>query len=346
MADHASLYAKIAGLELVVEGCALRGLESVTPGGWVRRTTVVELLGQGVVGQGEDVTYDAEEQLRVQGREAPALSGRFSFDSFSHRLDELNLFDVPPADDKSPLFRRWAFESAALDLALRQAGVSLAQRLERPAGAVRYVVSLGLGDPPRPGPLEELWSLYPELGVKLDPNQAWDPALVAWLAKSDRVRTIDLKGRYHGPFEGTPPDGPLYRRLIEGLPGVWLEDPGLNEQTRAVLAGCEDRISYDAPISSLADIVKLRPAAVNMKPSRFGLVSALFRAYDWLEAVGLPAYGGGQFELGPGRRQIQILASLFHPDAPNDVAPSGFNARPLAADLPPSPLPAPSSPGF
>ena len=36
-------------------------------------------------------------------------------------------------------------------------------------------------------------------------------------------------------------------------------------------------------------------------------------------------YGGGQFELGPGRGQIQYLASLFSADSPNDVAPSGYN---------------------
>ena len=36
-------------------------------------------------------------------------------------------------------------------------------------------------------------------------------------------------------------------------------------------------------------------------------------------------YGGGQFELGIGRTQIQELASLFHPDMPNDVAPAEFN---------------------
>ena len=29
------------------------------------------------------------------------------------------------------------------------------------------------------------------------------------------------------------------------------------------------------------------------------------------------------FELGPGRGQLQYLASLFHPDGPNDLAPPG-----------------------
>jgi hypothetical protein len=58
-------------------------------------------------------------------------------------------------------------------------------------------------------------------------------------------------------------------------------------------------------------------------------------------------YGGGQFELGPGRGQVQYLASLFHPDAPNDVAPSAFNDQDLRAGLPASPLaPAPAETGF
>jgi hypothetical protein len=49
-------------------------------------------------------------------------------------------------------------------------------------------------------------------------------------------------------------------------------------------------------------------------------------------------YGGGQFELGPGRGQIQYLASLFHPDGPNDTAPGGFNAPEPPPGLPTSPL--------
>jgi hypothetical protein len=58
-------------------------------------------------------------------------------------------------------------------------------------------------------------------------------------------------------------------------------------------------------------------------------------------------YGGGQFELGPGRGHIQYLASLFHPDAPNDVAPGGYNEREPQAGLPVSPLgPAAAPTGF
>jgi hypothetical protein len=50
------------------------------------------------------------------------------------------------------------------------------------------------------------------------------------------------------------------------------------------------------------------------------------------------ASGGGQFELGPGRNQIQELASLLHASSPNDVAPPTYNAEQLAPGLPRSPL--------
>jgi hypothetical protein len=50
-------------------------------------------------------------------------------------------------------------------------------------------------------------------------------------------------------------------------------------------------------------------------------------------------YGGGQFELGVGRGHIQYLASIFHPDTPNDVAPGGYNDVEPVDGLPASPLP-------
>jgi hypothetical protein len=86
---------------------------------------------------------------------------------------------------------------------------------------------------------------------------------------------------------------------------------------------------------------------VNIKPSRLGGLRNLLEAYDYCEAHGIGAYGGGQFELGVGRGQNQYLASLFHPDAPNDVAPVGYNLPVPGTGLPSSPLaPAPSPAGF
>ena len=46
------------------------------------------------------------------------------------------------------LWRNWAFESAALDLALRQAGRPLHEVLGREPRPLRFVNSLGLGEPP------------------------------------------------------------------------------------------------------------------------------------------------------------------------------------------------------
>jgi hypothetical protein len=101
------------------------------------------------------------------------------------------------------------------------------------------------------------------------------------------------------------------------------------------------RISWDAVIHSVADVDALpfTPRTLNSKPSRFGSLRRLFDFYDTCAERGIALYGGGQFELGPGRGQIQYLASLFHPHAPNDVAPRAYNRRPLPKGLPGTPLP-------
>jgi hypothetical protein len=53
------------------------------------------------------------------------------------------------------------------------------------------------------------------------------------------------------------------------------------------------------------------------------------------------------FEQGPGRGQLQYLASLFHPDGPNDLAAVEYNLRLPADGLPRSPLqPDPHQTGF
>ena len=101
-----------------------------------------------------------------------------------------------------------------------------------------------------------------------------------------------------------------------------------------------ERLTWDAPIHTVADAEALpfRPRCLNVKPSRFGRLRALLDFYAWCDASGIAMYGGGQFELGPGRGHIQLLASLFHPDTPNDVAPREFNADGPRPGLPTSPL--------
>ena len=326
----------------MIDGYTLAGLAKEVSSGFARRTTVIRLAGAGHEGIGEDVTYADEDHAVLQdaGARLP-LAGRFTLASFSERLDDLDLFPRPPVRPDFRAYRRWAFESAALDLALRQANRSLADTLGRAPRPVTFVVSLRLGEPPSPERVRRLLARYPRLRFKLDATSSWDDELVAELAALGAVDSIDLKGAYVGTVVDQPPDPALYERVVRAFPTAWLEDPALTPETEPLLAGHRDRITWDAPIHSVADIEALPfpPRTVNVKPSRFATLRALFDAYDYCEARGIDGYGGGQFELGPGRGQIQYLASLFHPDAPNDVAPGGFNEPEPPPALPEPPLP-------
>ena len=125
-----------------------------------------------------------------------------------------------------------------------------------------------------------------------------------------------------------------------------LDDPGAAE----ALAPHRDRITWDAPVHQVADLDRfgVTPRGGNSKPSRFGSWKRLLDFYDHADAEGIALYGGGQSELGPGRGQIQLLAAIFHPDGPNDVAPAGWDQPDFArTGLPTSPLdPRPEATGF
>jgi hypothetical protein len=345
-----SAYAKVSDLTVQIDSYDLVPLEREVSSEFTRLSTVIRLRGGGQEGVGEDVTYDALDHVALQGA-GPSLplAGKWSFDSFSEKLGELDLFPSVPEREVSRLYRRWAYESSALDLALRQAGKSLAEALGREARPVTFVVSLRLGKPATIEPVGRRLDLYPDLRFKLDPTSDWSDDLIAELVETGAVDSLDFKGLYHGTVVDQPADPDLYGRVIEAFPNAWLEDPALTDETRPLLEGHEDRVTWDAPIHSIADIEALPfpPKMVNVKPSRFGSLKALLDCYEYLAERGIGGYGGGQFELGPGRGQIQYLASLFHPDTPNDVAPSGYHPPGPEPGLPTSPLPPqPSEVGF
>ena len=340
-----SSYDRLSDLPLRIESYALDGLRLDVSTGFQRHTTLVRLRGAGEEGVGEDVTYGMDEQLAFQqwAPERLPLAGEHTLDSFSRLLDDVELFPEPPAFAAWAHYRRWAIEGAALDLALRQAGRSLADALGREARRVNYVVSTRATD------LGPLLDLYPSLRLKLDPTSEWTDELIAQLAALDRVEVCDLKGAYRGTAVDNPPDAALYRRVAEGFPTAWIEDPALTDETDEVLRPHRDRITWDAIIHSVADVDSLpfAPRTLNVKPSRFGTLRALLDFYDTCAERGIELYGGGQFELGVGRGQIQYLASLFSAESPNDVSPTGFHAPTPQPGLPPSPLPPPGpEPGF
>jgi len=349
-----STFERIAELPLRIESYSLRGLEFEAPG-FTRLTTIVHLQGAGEEGIGEDVVYDALDHVAFQDAGAVhELTGEHTIASFSDLLDELDLFPAPPERDVSRDYRRWAFESAALDLALRQAGTALHEQLGREPRPVQFVVSMrlspvGSDEPSTIEPVRRRLEVYPTLRFKLDPTNDWTDELIAQLAETGAVDSLDLKGQYSGTPVDVETDPELYRKLIEAFPDAWLEDPDINDETRPILDQVADRVTWDAPIHSVADIEDRiwPPKMVNIKPSRFGSLRGLFAAYDHCDANGIGAYGGGQWELGVGRGQIQYLASIFHPDTPNDVAPSGYNTAGTEPGLPSSPLdPQPSATGF
>jgi O-succinylbenzoate synthase len=226
----------------------------------------------------------------------------------------------------------------------------LHEALGREAGPLTFVVSLRLGEPPSLDPVSSRLQRYPTLRFKLDATTSWTPELIALLVDLGAVDSIDFKSFYHGTVVDQPPDPVLYQRVVEAFPEAWLEDPDVvTPETAAALADEHDRITWDAPIHSIADIESLpfAPRMVNIKPSRIGGLPKLCATYDYCAEHGIGAYGGGQFELGPGRGQAQYLASLFHPGTPNDLAPVGFHDSEPAPGLPASPLPpAPSAVGF
>lgn len=342
--------ARLADLPLQIEGYELEDLARDVSSAFTRRTTVIHLRGGGQEGIGEDVTYAAEDHEALQTAAASfQLTGSHTLDSFSHALDALDLWPSGPQMPAFRDYRRWAWESAALDLALRQAGTPLAEAVGRLPRPVRFVVSMRLGEPASTEPLRRWLDLYPALRFKLDPTSSWDDRLIGELVETGAIESLDLKGAYHGTPVDQPPDAALYRRVVDAFPGAWIEDPALTPETEAILRPHRDRITWDAVIHSVSDIEALPfpPRMLNIKPSRFGTLRALLDAYDHCEGNGITMYGGGQFELGPGRGQIQYLASLFHPDSPNDVAPGGYNREVAVPGLPESPLPAPGAePGF
>jgi hypothetical protein len=350
-AGEADTYARVAELPVRIDRCELVPLVRDTSSGFTKVSTVVRLTGGDEAGEGEDITWDQIDQIE-QLRRAGDLSwlrGRRTFDEFSTLLGLADLFPVEPIRESARHYRRWAFESAALDLALRQSGLSLQHAVGREVKPVTFVVSTRIADAAGLATLRALRRMNPTLRFKLDPVPTWDRELLDELGSIAGVDVVDMKGLYRNATVAMEPDPDLYGRVFAALPEAWIEDPAVADDTVELLDRHRDRITWDVPVGSVGDIEALPwpPRLLNIKPARFGSVRRLFQAYDYCEAKGIRAYGGGMFEQGPGRGQLQYLASLFHPDGPNDLAPVEYNLQLDASELPRSPLlPEPHETGF
>jgi L-alanine-DL-glutamate epimerase-like enolase superfamily enzyme len=345
-----SLWPRLAGLPLVIEACEYDRLHAVLAYEFERITTHVRLVGGGSDGVGEDVSVFREDGTALhETRPSLPLEGEWILAGFCDHLATLELWPEPPEWDVALRFRNWAFESAALDLALRQAGRSLHDVLGLEPQPVRFINSLGLGKAPSIEPVRRRLARSPGVRFKLDAEATWAPALVDEVAATGAVDTIDFKGQYG--FEVKDPEalGALYDHVLAAFPDAYLEDPHDRPEIAQRLADHLGRVSYDSPIRSADDIgaTPLPARVVNVKPSRIGSLRRLFEVYARCARERRPMYGGGMGELGVGRGQIELLAALFHGDAPNDVAPSAYNEDDPPGGLPVSPLaPRPDATGF
>src|ERR1044072_6651015 len=104
-----SLWKRLARTLLQVERCETGRIEQPVTRGFTRVSTVVHLHGCGEDGLGEDITWYTEHHDLEQAAGAVLpLQGKWTLESFSDGLE----MQAP--------HQRWAYESAALDLALRQ----------------------------------------------------------------------------------------------------------------------------------------------------------------------------------------------------------------------------------
>jgi hypothetical protein len=340
-----SLWPQLAALAVTIEGCEYEQLE---PGeGFseeAHSTRLVRLTGDGADGLGEDITL-----FMGDAPDLP-LTGEWTLEAFCEHLSGLDQWPSgPPEWEPARRWRNWGYESAALDLALSQAGRSLHEVLALEPRPITFVNSLGLGDPASADTILRRLERYPSLRFKLDAAPTWTPEIVDALVGTGAVHTIDFKGQYGLEVEDDRALAQMYERLIDAFPDALLEDPHDLPEITPLVEPHAARVSYDAPVHTVAnlDATPLPARTFNVKPCRVGRLRDLFDLYATCDERGLAMYGGGMGELAVARGQIQLLASLFSPDGPNDIAPPGFNALDPAPGLPTSPLPPrPAATGF
>ena len=219
MNANESLWPRLAELPLVVERYDLEGLSAELAGGMVRTTIEIHLLGGGHEGLGEDISPMPDDPDAL--RNAPAslpLAGEWTLGSFSDHLATLDQWPSPPDWEAARLYRNWAFESAALDLALRQAGRSLHEVLEREPRPLTFVNSLGLGDPPSTDTIHRRLARHPDVHFKLDAAAAWTLAICEDLAATGAVDVVDFKGQYGLEVEDAQALAGMYERVVATFP--------------------------------------------------------------------------------------------------------------------------------
>ena len=241
------------------------------------------------------------------------------------------------------LYRRWAIESAALDLALRQAGRSLARRA-RARGSRRSTSSsrCGIGSPPSFDPVARRLEAYPWLRFKLDGTPDWDQELIDRLAATGAVASIDFKGAYKGTPVDVDTDPAFYRRIAETLPGRLARGPRPHRPRGRRRARAPPRPHHLGRADPLRRRHRAASRSRRARSTSSRRASAptqeLFAAYDYCDASAASrstAAASPSSASGAGRSSTWPRCSI--PTGVNDIAPAGYDWAEFPTGLPAQP---------
>ena len=338
------LYREMKSLSLTVEAVSFEGKRIETEHRSFERT-IIRVRGEGATGFGEDVTRSIEAHNRLRKRGLTLPTGDYTIGTFLDALDARSGHSAQTSSREAPEYLRWAIESAVLDLALKQSRRTLGSVLHRTYEPMAFVASPSLGDPPRIRPVNRFLDANSDIEFKIDVPDAPGDELLSTLSDTGAIRILDLKAQYDSDV-GVPADPDIYRQLFETFPNALIEDPAVTDTTRHILEDYSNRISWDAPITSVESIEELpwEPTALNIKPCRSGTLKSLCRILEYAFQHDVELYGGGMFELDAGRSHSQAIASLFFPNSPNDLAPTEYHQYQADKSYPPSPLEPPAKP--
>ena len=248
------LWTAVKDLPIAIESSSFEALVPTGPTGREDfSTTQLRLRGRGEEGIGEQVGLaDAQESLRAS--DFPLIGTWATLEEFLAHLDAIEMWPEPPEYELQRSWRRWTFESAAVDLALRQSSTGLPEVLARTPRPVRFVNSFGLGDPPDADKVAAGRAMHPTVGFKLDVVPSWTQGIMDRIAAVEGVTTIDFKGQYGLEVADDAALVAMYERTLATFDEVVFEDPHDLPAILALLTPIADRVSYDAPITSVESL--------------------------------------------------------------------------------------------
>jgi O-succinylbenzoate synthase len=218
-----------------------------------------------------------------------------------------------------------AYEVAVTDLALRDAGISLATHL----GGVRDRVPCGVSLGMEPN-LDDLLGLvksfvdqgYRRVKLKIEPGRDVEPVRAVREAFPDTPLSVDANASYG--LESIEQLLPLDDLSLEYIEQPLAEDDLAGHaqlQARLQTPVCLDETVTSATVARGA--IELDACRViNVKIGRVGGLIESKRIHDLASAAGIPLWVGGMLETGIGRATNVALASLPGFTLPGDTSAS------------------------